>query len=495
MKLSEYLLENGNRIELPCGGNGVCGKCAVRINDLKTKISEGDRAFFSENELEAGYRLACQMEIEDGFDITAIEILNTSEKMDVLTAYVNHNDGEMLNNVAYDVAVDIGTTTLAFALIINKKVIDTYGMANSQRQFGADIISRIDAANKGYADELHRWIIDNINEGIDYLIGRNKLEAGKIERIVVAGNTTMLHILLGYSLAGLGKYPFEPISLSCEKRNAAVVLDREDFGKATIVTLPGISAFVGADIVAGIYYLDICNSKKNCLFIDLGTNGEMALVTSNGMWVTSTAAGPAFEGVNISCGKPSIAGAICDVTIRNGRIAQYKTISDRTPIGICGSGLVALVSELLDNGIIDNNGTLVSQYSEDGFNVVGNIIVTQKDIREFQLAKSAIRTGIDILLNRAGIDADKLDCIYIAGGFGNGINVKKAIKIGLIPSGCRIEGGGNTSLAGCIKYINSIMENGATVPDFNFINGAKEIVLASEEEFDSAFISNINFGE
>lgn len=491
MKLADLILEKGNCIEKACSGRGTCGKCKVIIKDDNVPSSNADRFFFSENELQLGYRLSCQMEVDKDFDLDKVVIPDLSDKMDVLTIKTDKQPEGIDTSDTYDIAIDIGTTTIAFALVINEEVIDTYGIENRQKVCGADVISRIDVAISGKADVLNSIIVDCLNEGIDYLINKNGLMLNRLKHIVVAGNTTMLHILCNYSLEGLSKYPFKPVSLDMEKHDAVSLLGRDDILSAEIIILPGISSFIGADIVSGLFYLSD-RFDDNVLFIDLGTNGEIALINDDKISVTSTAAGPAFEGVNITCGCPSINGAICDLDIRSNGKVTYKSIGGKTPIGICGSGIIAAISEMLDNNIIDKSGIYSTEYCDSGFAIIGNIIIKQSDIREFQMAKAAIRTGIETLIKSEGIDVADINKVLLAGGFGNSIIISKAKNVGIFDKkmNCQFEVVGNTSLLGCVKFI--LTEN-AEEKCKAIVKKCKDIVLANEETFNNSFISNIDF--
>lgn len=281
----------------------------------------------------------------------------------------------------YGVAVDIGTTTLAFALLKRQtgEVIDVYTMVNHQRSYGADVISRIQAANGQNGKKLTTCILTDIKNGIHTLWQRNPQK--KISSAVIAGNTVMMHLLRGYSCLGFTKYPFTKIALDMEELPFAKLLSqaddvrteevKEEIEDISVTILPGISAFVGADITAGIFACNMIKEGQISLLLDLGTNGEMALRTNTGIYVTSTAAGPAFEGGNIRWGMGSVDGAIANAKFVGGRLTVH-TIGEKTPVGICGTGVIETVAELLQAGIIDANGKLIEPYFKTGYPLAEN---------------------------------------------------------------------------------------------------------------------------
>ena len=503
MKVLDYFRKKSIYPNADCGGAGICGKCKFICKSVEFPVSEADEKLLSKEELKQGIRLACKSEIDD--DVASTISLNefvplwiTEESIDSKSGLESESMVEMpysddKSDVVYGIAIDMGTTTIAVCIVsINMKaVIDECVVVNRGRSFGADVISRIDAANMGGAAWLKETLLADINTAMDKLLLKNKIAISKIRSIVIAGNTTMEHLLLGLDTNGLGKYPFVPDSVEMYKGNGRDVFVRDDLANIDVFVLPGISAFIGADIVAGIDYLGIINSKKPVLFVDLGTNGEMILGCGDKILATSTAAGPAFEGVNISCGVASIPGAIDIVKINKNTLrADYSTIKNQTPIGICGSGVIAVVSELLCYGILDENGTLSDVYFEKGYPIVGNICITQGDIREFQKAKSAIRSGIEVLIKEYGIESCDIDKVYIAGGFGAGLNIVNAKKVGLLPElSCDVEIVGNTSLKGAISFL--LHQNNEKYE--NIKSGINEIVLANNELFERIFIDNMLF--
>ncbi len=403
------------------------------------------------------------------------------------------------------IAIDIGTTTLAFALVEEKsgQVVKSYSTVNGQRRFGADVISRIQASVDGKRAELQEVIKDDLAKGIKaHMTGCDNT----IGKIIIAGNTTMVHLLMGYDCQGMGIYPFTPYKNELIKIKFFALIDKNVLsirGLDNTVTaiLPGFSAFVGGDILSGLLDCDILSSKDNIMLIDLGTNGEMAIGNQDRLITTSTAAGPAFEGGNITCGMPSVQGAICSATVENNNMKVGTIGNKMPPIGICGTGLIEILYELLQLGLIDETGRLADEYFQNGYflakdNNHKNILITQKDIRELQMAKAAIRAGVETLLIRYGIKAEALETIYLAGGFGHKINVDKAIGMGLFPENFagKIKSIGNGSLNGAIKYSLSEGQNpdgGEAIERIRSI--ATEINLANDKDFNTLYMDAMYF--
>lgn len=500
------VLNNQNRLyhAFPCGGNGRCGKCAIKVLEGDFPVTEEDRKFFPEYKLDRGYRLACRAVLKED---CVIEYKGALERSyEVQSAFVEikkHMHGrrdraarsEDLDRVRpvenYGIAIDVGTTTIAVCLVdvAAKKILHTHTLLNHQRRYGADVIARIHASNEGKKEALRRCIVGDLTECIVEIIRKSGLPPEKLQEVVIAGNTTMGHLLLGYSCKTLGVFPFTPVDISAKTLrfeevflgiaglagiavhssesllqylqeglpHAMKILDR--IRHVPVYFAPGISTYVGADIVSGLLHCRMNESSEVSLLIDLGTNGEMAIGNRDRILVTSTAAGPAFEGGNISCGTGSVEGAMCDVNITEDGV-DVKTINDAPLAGICGTGVIAITSELLENGMMDETGKLEEPYFDDGY-VLGRtaedrvVSFTQKDVREIQLAKSAIRAGAETLILKYGIEKEDIANVYLAGGFGYHIDMDKAVKIGLLPEEFlgRVEAIGNSSLGGCVHTL------------------------------------------
>jgi uncharacterized 2Fe-2S/4Fe-4S cluster protein (DUF4445 family) len=328
----------------------------------------------------------------------------------------------------------------------------------------------------------------------------------KLKQVVISGNTTMIHLLMGYSCKGLGEYPYTPETLE-----TIFVTGRKMFGNIhhevklnkklefPIIIFPGISAFVGGDIVSGLYSLEFKEKEEINIFIDLGTNGELVIGNKNGCLATSTAAGPAFEGGNLSCGVASIEGAIHKIDI-DGRV-RIQTIQGKPPIGICGTGIIDGIAELLKCGLIDETGLLVDPYFKDGYKIAKDrndidIVVTQKDIREIQLAKAAVAAGIETIIDEFGITYDEIDHIYIAGGFGYQLDIMKAKKVGILPAKINAEYKmiGNSSLLGAIKFLQCKEDQKEELERIKKIStDIKEFYLAESNKFNEQYMKQMNF--
>ena len=472
----QVLQDAGIYVEAVCGGVGTCGKCTVQVNGVP--------------------KLACVTKAAEGMEVVTAAKNEEFTVLGVTAGPVESGSGE------YGLAVDIGTTTIAFALmdLKTKKPVFSHGIINSQRALGADVISRIKAADEGKLDALNKCVVEDIIKGITYICKEGKILPESIISMVVAGNTTMLHILLGVSCHSLGQFPFTPVFIDMQRKPF-----KEVFGKAAgcvgpsgivldcdVVLLPGISTYVGADITAGILYGYSLQSdgkdEGTRLLVDLGTNGELALFSKDYVIGTATAAGPAFEAGNISCGTGSIPGAISKAVYRpDSQSFDCETIGGTEPIGVCGSGVLDIAAQLVSHEIIDEVGIL-----EDDFEIAKDITFTQKDVRELQLAKSAVRAGIEILLDESGKSYDDIKDVYLAGGFGHTLNLESAITLGILPKEWRdkIRAIGNSSLAGSILALIDPKEFENII---GFSSKAKEINLSAHPKFNDLFMDYMMF--
>lgn len=506
--LLEMLQEKNEYISAPCNGNGICGKCIVRYKSGATEPTKQDREFLSEKQLEQGYRLACQSYPTEEYKV---EIPELEETIEVLSQWENQRTEEILKNTAegtaektenalYGICIDIGTTTLA-ALLVNLETeadCQTAVSVNHQRAYGSDVLSRISASNGGKKWEIQRCIRQDLQKLIRELLQKEKITEQQIQRIVIAGNTTMCHLLRGFSCETLGVAPFLPVDLSWMEGSAADFLGMKELD-TKVVILPGISAFVGADIMAGIAKMNMHRSEGYHLLLDIGTNGEMVLGNCRHMYVTSTSAGPAFEGGNISCGMASIPGVISHVFMEETGKAGFQVIGEtdgenkkQQAIGICGTGMIDLVYELREHQMIDEHGTYSDLYFDTGYELAEKVKFTQNDIRELQMAKAAIRAGVDILVKKAGIAFDEVDNCYLAGGFGTKIDIKKAAGIGLIPKELEMKTipAGNTVLAGT----KEVLLGRISKEELEKIQTMADVInLAEENDFEELYLSYMDF--
>ena len=344
------------------------------------------------------------------------------------------------------VCIDIGTTTIAMEYISHGEVKKTYKTINPQRRFGADVLSRIDAANRGRLTELSSLVRFALGKGIAEIT-----DGETPEKVIIAANTTMVHLFMSYPCVTLGEYPFKSEYLATSEQ----VLN----GIPTFIT-GGISAFVGGDIVSGLYMCGFDNSEKINLFIDLGTNGEMAIGNKDRIIATSTAAGPAFEG---------------------GRLSFSSS----------GSDVIDIMARLLRENVMDNTGKLANKYFDRGYKINENITVSQQDIREIQTAKAAIRAGIECLTDAYGVKSGNIDTVYLAGGMGYRLSPENAAAIGLLPKELadKAHAVGNGSLGGCVKLA---CEGGAEgVEHIRAVS--REFSLASHKDFDGLYIKHMSF--
>lgn len=498
VKEGESLLDAFIRQEIyisaPCGGKGRCGKCGIQVLNGNTWISDEDKKIYSEEELDAGWRLSCCLYPTEELEVS---VSQSDESLFEAVGETENTEESGTEESFYHVAVDIGTTTIAMSLIGGEsgKVFHTVTSVNSQRAYGADVISRIQASVDGKKEVLKNSIQKDLQDSMDKLLKETGVSGEDVGKIVIGGNTTMGHLLMGYDCDTLGVFPFTPVNIDFIKGTEGI-LGTDRFGKKEVILLPGISTYVGGDIVSGMYAYDFTEKEDVCMFIDLGTNGEMGIGNKEKILVTSTAAGPAFEGGNITWGMGSVPGAICSVKLE-GTEAEVKTIRDEAPQGICGTGVVETAAELVREEIVDETGALDEDYFDDGFPLAKTpdgkeIVFTQKDVREIQLAKAAVRAGVETLLLRYGIKKEEVSKVYLAGGFGYKLDTEKAIAIGMIPEewADRIVAVGNSSLSGACKYLKD--ENGDKTIE-KLVSISEEVNLSADKEFNEFYMNEMFF--
>lgn len=430
-------------VEFPCGGKGTCGKCKIRLLDGEIEISENHYLKIKQLQFEDDWRLACYSYCNS--DIT-IEV----EQFNHLIL-ADESEFEFLPQGGFGVAVDLGTTTIVCQLIdlSTAKVLAVETGLNPQVKFGADLISRIQACLDGKAEEMTRMIRESIRNMIGVMLTKHSVELRKVSMV---GNTAMQLIFSDLDVSPLSMYPFHTENLGTKS-----FLPDElgwDF-KVTeqIQFFPSIGSFVGSDILAGIAATGIHEKENYTALIDLGTNGEIVVGNKNLIVCASTAAGPAFEGANISMGMRAVTGAISSLNLTDGNI-KASVIGNTSAKGICGSALIDAVAILKKLELIGMFGEIIS--AEPQIQLFGKVHLTQKDINEFQLAKAAIAAGLTILCNNLGIRVADIKEIYIAGGFGSYINIENVIATGMIEiSGEKIHKMGNTALIGAKMFLFS----------------------------------------
>ena len=496
--LMSALIRRGSYLSAVCGGKGLCGKCKIRLTEGFLPVTDSDRRVFSEEELKEGWRLACMAYPQED---VAIELPDGGEdQFEVLSQFQNQEKKTADSDGTYGIAIDIGTTTIAVHLISipDGSLAASSSSINHQRAYGADVVSRMQASNEGKGEELKQCIRRDLKEGILSVLKESSVRPEQIKKAAIGANTTMGHLLLGLSCQTLGVYPFTPVDISCIEKPLRELVD-EELPDCPAVLLPGISTYVGGDIVSGLLFCGFDESDRVNMLIDLGTNGEMAIGRKDRILVTSTAAGPAFEGGNISCGMGSVAGAICHVKLDENRTPQIETIGNKPPAGLCGTGVVETAAELLRCGLIDETGLLDEEYFDDGLVLAVSpegkeLTFTQKDIREIQMAKAAVRAGLETLILRYGVTYDQIGSVYLAGGFGYKIDKEKAVEIGMIPEELKdkIETVGNSSLGGaCLALLDPSAEDKLK----RLVEVSQEIGLSTDRDFNDLYMEHMYFEE
>lgn len=470
-------------VEFPCGGAGICHGCRVRVLEGSLSVTPEMQDAFTPAELAAGWRLACCSHVEGP---VAIEI--EQWVMPILaddSPPVVHEPADGIG-----IAIDLGTTTLALQAIDLRtaEVLAVETALNPQAAHGADVMSRIEFALRDRAT-----LTVSIREALGEMI--QKLPRRETASIVMlAGNTAMHHLFSGIDVAPLASVPFRPVN------DGEQIFSPKDLGwdlpqDARVDFLPCLGGFVGSDLLAGIIATGISESHSLCGLIDLGTNGEIVLGNAGRILCASTAAGPAFEAGRIRMGMRAAAGAIAHVKAVHGTLACH-TIGDIQPRGICGSGLVEAVAAGLDLGAILPNGRLADGARE--WTLEPPVSISQSDIRELQLAKGAIAAGLRLLLDRWGAKAADLEAVYLAGAFGNYLNIESARRIGLLDlEPRRITGGagfvgasivpaGNTSLRGVKMALLCPSRRGRWIEQIK--SRTEHVPLASDPAFMDTFM-------
>ena len=401
------------------------------------------------------------------------EILRKNDFCFTATVGIRRDIAEIMNieggdtsKKNYMIAFDIGTTTIVAHLISVgiHKTIDAEACFNSQGIFGRDVTARIMAAERNGEIKLQQHIIEDLNNLIGRLTKNNNVNPKDITAVICSGNTIMSHFLLGLPTENIRRKPYIPSSVEPPPLRAAEVGIKVN-PRSLLYSLPGISGWVGSDITAGILATEIPEKEEISLFVDIGTNGEIVIGNKDWLIACSASTGPALEGASVECGMRAESGAIDSVYVKNAKI-QFTTIGDKPPIGICGSGIIDLISVLLKQKIIDRSGKIIAKDSNIKINKNGikefilvdksqkniktSIFISELDIENIITAKAAVFSAMKILLSRLSLKFSDIGHFYIAGGFGNYINIDNAISIGLLPNVGRekIKYAGNTSIEG-----------------------------------------------
>ncbi len=453
----------GLQPDAPCGGKGTCGKCKVELDGREV--------------------LACQTPVDRDMTVKLTVSGGNRILTEGLSVQVQADGGS-----AYALAFDIGTTTVVCYLLDGRSgaLLAQASCVNPQSQFGADVISRIQEVLDTGTKELKHCIREVLGKLTRQVCRKAGIAPGDVGTAAIVGNTAMHHLLLGIDPRPLVTPPYMPGVFE------AMEVDPEGLlpiaGKVRI--LPNIAGFVGGDTVGCMASTRFDQLDELTLMIDIGTNGEMVLGDKRRRIACSTAAGPAFEGAKISCGMRGADGAVDHVTVENG-VITYHVIGGGEAIGLCGSGLLDLVAALLDTEIVDESG-----YLEDGEYRLGGtpVSLTQKDIREVQLAKAAIRAGIELLASHLGVKLEDIRQVYLAGAFGNYLSPASACRIGMIPP----------ILLDRIKPIGNAAGEGAKLSalsrtEFEYAKtlaaGTEFLELASLPEFQDCYVDALEFAE
>ncbi len=439
--IHDILVRAGVNFDLPCGGNHTCGKCKIKVRGNLSAISPSEAAMLSDSERAAGMRMACFAKAMGDIFITLPERTGQQILAGGVAELSVHNP--MMPPERYGVAIDIGTTTVVCSLYGHDGVsLGTVSELNSQQRFGADVISRINHGILHGNDDIHKAIVTQLEKMLLELSAKVGVMRSAITNAVVTGNTTMLHFFAGLDPKGTGFAPFTPQSL--------FNLERSDILEGISVYLPPcVSAYVGADLVCCVLASKMCERGDTALIVDIGTNGEMALLYKGMLYCCSTAAGPAFEGAGISQGMIAASGAISHVRYDiKKKAVVYETIGNAPAKGICGSGVIDTIALLLEQGAMLPSGLLETELPEGhpmasmmwgeeadlGFTFPNSkVSLIQADVRKIQLAKAAIYSGIITMAQICGLDMKNLEVFYLCGGFGSFLNLTSAEVIGLTP--------------------------------------------------------------
>jgi len=562
--LDEAIRQAGIEPYVPCGGQGRCGRCLIRIE--KGEVWRRPNARLTARQIAQGWALSCQTEVRG--DATAFlppeevekalsgaaKVVEPRRARPPRDPVISHHlvqlapptlqdsaadlerlrrqlaDASGIRNLDVDLpaargldrtlregkwqatavvehalrggrsrlvavrphdaagtslgaAVDIGTTTVAVALLDLRsgRIIDTATGFNRQIACGEDVISRIVYSQRGDGQEhLQRLARETVNDLLGRLCQQHKLESTHIDSVVVAGNTTMTHLFLGLNPRSIREEPYAPVATSFPTVRAPDV-DLDVNPGASVYCVPAVAAYVGGDVTAGILSAGLHRRRELTLFMDVGTNGELVLGTSDWLVACACSAGPAFEGAGVQCGMPATPGAIEDVTINQRTLAPtLRVIGGGTPRGVCGSGMIAALGEMFVTGIVDKAG----RFSKSTARGKGNghsrivdtdhgpayvlawgpesatgedILLTEVDVSNLVHTKGAIYAGLAVMLRALNIEAGDIQAVLIGGGFGQHINVEKSILIGLLPDlpWDRFRFLGNTSALGASRVLVS----------------------------------------
>ena len=475
----------GYGVEFPCGGEGRCRGCRVKLLEGSLPVTLEDQEALTVNEIAAGWRLACLARAESPLTLEIaqweIPILSDDTRFDYEPAE------------GFGAAIDVGTTTLVVQLLdlSNGQVLAVKTALNPQAVHGADVMSRIQfslAEGNQTEGRLTLEIRDALGSLISEALGNAGVDPTDLREAFLVGNTVMHHLFCGIDVEPLAHVPFEPVRDGLETMSAQD-LGWKGCGEPVVRFLPCLGGFVGSDILAGVLATGLADCVELSALADLGTNGEIVVGNRDGLICASTAAGPAFEAGRIRMGMRAALGAITGVSLRNGQF-RCHVLGNIAPRGICGSGLVDAVSAGLELGIIQPNGRLPNGAGE--FELQPPVSLTQADVRELQLAKGAIAAGLQILLEKIGAQLKDLHAFHLAGAFGNYVNRRSARHIGLLQVDLdRIRPAGNTALRGAKMALLSKTVFHQTLQELRY--RIRHVSLGADPRFQELFVENMNF--
>jgi uncharacterized 2Fe-2S/4Fe-4S cluster protein (DUF4445 family) len=471
--VADLLLEFG--IEFPCGGKGTCLNCKVRILKGDMGIQEEYRTLLTQKGFDMEWRLACKSFINQ--DVT-LEVFPSCELI-----LADNTSFPFTPAYGFGIAIDLGTTSLVLQLIdlSTGQVIDAITEVNKQYRYGADILSRVGyALDPAGLSKLSQTVREQLWKIIRSIMAKHDRVPRKI---ILVGNTVMHHLFSGMEVDSLAHFPFTSEG-GGKKSFTASELGWSLPDQTQISFMPAIGGFVGSDVLAGLLATEMDTSDDLTVFIDLGTNGEVAVGNRNQILVASTAAGPAFEGMQISQGMRAVTGAVSSV-FQDGDKPGFHVIGNITPRGICGSGLMDAVAVLKAMDRISESGRFIPHCAE--IEIAPSVKLTQKDIYEFVLAKAAVSSGIHILLTLLKKSHKDVKKVFIAGSFGHFITVRHAIEVGLLefPEE-KIVKAGNTALIGAkmLLFLNDREAN-------RILDITRHITLESQPAFQDIFIQKM----
>ncbi|RME49746.1 MAG: DUF4445 domain-containing protein [Caldilineae bacterium] len=445
--IGEAVAASGLPLEQPCAGRGTCGKCKVLLETGAAPPDEVERANLTPGELAVGNRLACRARLHTDARVVLAPIVVYSNKI-----FRASNRYRREKDAPLGLAIDLGSTTVAaFLTMLEDGEVCAGGAGlNQQTVFGADVISRLAAAtdHPQNAERLHRLALASINQAVDAL-KLSPRDRARIRRVTIVGNVAMHHLLARLPVETLVALPFQPHSRAAIP-DAAPLLGGLFPPDVRVSLPPLIGGFVGSDALACLAYFGFDHPPGPMLAIDLGTNGEVLATDGRRILCASTAAGPAFEGVNISCGTRAVDGAVTAARL-NGDAFTFTTIAGAPPIGLTGSGLLSVVHQLRQAGVIEASGRIAPRpprlancLGEDAHGArtltlpaanypASTLTLSQWDVRELQKAKGAIRAAIEILLSRLNLRPADLQRVILTGSFGGQMDIEAVLSLGLLP--------------------------------------------------------------